>query len=147
MPCKFNNEFGIHMPRTIFIKCKNCVWRAKYKREIKKISGLKRFLIYYRVELFNLLQFDFYGDGIFIVSVFKEHGIESKYPTIHPASFLETEEGKNWRKDNFITNRSSIEYDKRAAQFSFNVLRNDYEYYEVNIIHSYLGDDMSYLVR
>ena len=98
-------------------------------------------MIFYEVEPFNIVQFNYYGDDTFIVKLFKEYGIESKYPITNVASYFESEKGRKWRMQKFIHEHSSMEFDKNAALFNFNGLQNICVYYEIDIHYS-CNDDI-----
>lgn len=146
VPKAYHKEFGCNISSAILIKCQNCVWRAKYSAEAIKIWGLRRFMIFYGVDLFNLVQFDYYGDDIFFVTIFKETGIESKYPVISPLNFFESEEGKEWKKRRLIPEHGNMDYEKNAAMFTFNGLRNVRDYYDIDIVNSYTDDNFQKMV-
>lgn len=144
VPTKFHKEIGHNLNSAIYIKCKKCVWQAKYNADSLEISGLPNFMIYYRVELFNLVQFEYYGNDIFNVTIFKESGIECKYPIIHPVKYLKSEEARKWRKGKLIPEVGSMECEKNAALFCFNALKNVSDYYEIDIISNSFDDDCSH---
>lgn len=73
------------------IKCKKFNWKAKIDLKTGKVYGLRRFKHLYEIKLYNVVQFDYYGEDMFVVKIFKEYGIEVKYPNMNPKDITKDE--------------------------------------------------------
>lgn len=93
------------------------------------IFGLRKFMMYYGVKLFNFILFDYCGDEIFDVTIFKESAIECSYPSTDPRTVVWTE----LLKDQSIIESGNVEYDQSAALLRFSGLLNICEYYEIEM--------------
>lgn len=103
-------------------------------------------MIFYGVKLFNIVQFDYYGDNIFIATIFKENGIESKYPVTDPKKYFLTEESRRWKKEDYIIQQGTMQYEQNAALFCFNGLMNVTEYYDIQITNSDVDQKFAHMV-
>lgn len=80
IPKSFNEKFGKKMPTTLKILCGDDVWKSKYNYELSRLDGLRPFLLYYRVTIFSSVMFDYYGDDLLTVKIFRENVAESFIP-------------------------------------------------------------------
>lgn len=104
-------------------------------------------MLYHGVNTFSIIQFDYYGDSIFIASIFNDYAIECEYPQICPKKFFETENCVNHYYTRYTESDGTIAYNKRAARFCFNVEMNIGEYYEIHLQNSYECGSVKKLVR
>lgn len=72
MPEEFVDRFGNTLPFMIGLSCKKVLWCVEYDLEWKKICSLDRFMKYYGLKIFNHVQFDYLGEGVFVIRIFKE---------------------------------------------------------------------------
>lgn len=91
VPAFFHEAYRSNFCSQILLKCNKYVWCVKYNAEQMTIYGLQRFMLYYGVRTCSFIQFDYYGESMFIVSIFSEYAIECEYPEIAPPeNFLST---------------------------------------------------------
>lgn len=102
-------------------------------------------MIYHGVKIFSMIQFEYYGDDLFIASIFNEYAIECEYPQHSPETFFGIEDGL--KVDSILDSQKGIDYDKRASLFYFNGKMNISEYYEIQISDSFNSDNITNLVR
>lgn len=79
----FVHEFGDELPFWLHVKCNSFVWCCKYDMDQNQICGLTTFMKIYGIKLYNVLQFDYFGNGIFVVKVFDETAVERKFIQAH----------------------------------------------------------------
>ncbi|KAK1384317.1 hypothetical protein POM88_022052 [Heracleum sosnowskyi] len=120
----------------IRVRLNNIVWEAKYYAQSKDIYCLRKFKRFYGVKLYHLVQFDYYGDNLFVVQIFKNSAIECNYPTEDPEKFFENENINNWRKELYMMGCSSMEFEKSYALWLFNGYENGVDYFDISIISS-----------
>lgn len=126
--------------------CNKCVWRVKYNSGEMMIYGVRKFMNFYGVKPFSFVQFDYYGDSMFVVSIFEENAVECVYPQSDPRIFFKMEESKYKYKKDLMIKRGTIEYEKSAALFLCNGVKNVSEIYEINMKDSYFAGSMKQLV-
>ena len=114
----------------IGISCKNVLWCVDYDLQQNQICSLNRFKKYYGLKIFNMVQFDYVGEGLFIVRLFKETAFECKYPT---GRANDVDYGMDWEALNraqYLLDTSTLEFEKSMSSISFNAClpRADYAY-------------------
>ncbi|KAK1360110.1 hypothetical protein POM88_044584 [Heracleum sosnowskyi] len=114
--------------------CKEITWEAEIDTELVKICGLGTFMRFYEIKLYNLVQFDFYGNNTFVVNIFKDSGVECVYPIKDKKVFMDNEKMHTvWRKEEYVIDGWSLEFDKANALWSFNSHQNYVDYFEKKI--------------
>lgn len=88
---------------------------------------------FYGVKIYNLLQLDYYGDNLFVVKIFKDTATECNYESKDLAEFLKIEDLEHWRKDKYVLDSLSLEYEKVSARWLFNALHNNASYFQITI--------------
>lgn len=130
----FHKQFGRKLPSRLKIRCKSNTWTAKYDTEFNCIYGLRTFVKFYGIRIFSIVQFDYYGGGLFKVKIYKESAIECHYPLSDPIAFKKSEAAKEVNEDQFLVNYDSLEYDKRLALLTFNGFILDPHYVQIDIM-------------
>ncbi|KAK1384321.1 hypothetical protein POM88_022056 [Heracleum sosnowskyi] len=134
IPKSFYDEFGKYLSQNLKIMCKEITWEAEIDTELVKICGLGTFIRFYEIKLYNLVQFDFYGNIIFVVNIFKDSGVECVYPIKDKKVFMDNEKMHTvWRKEEYVIDGWSLEFDKPNALWSFNSHQNYVDYFEKKI--------------
>ncbi|KAL1824226.1 hypothetical protein ACET3Z_011004 [Daucus carota] len=130
LPEEFVDTFGHTLPFMIGISCKMVLWCVDCDIERKEICSLSRFMKYYGLKIFNLVQFDYLGEGLFVVRLFKETAIESKYPTDRANDVQCSKEWEALNRSHYVLDTSTLEGEKAIASISFNACssRTDYVY-------------------
>lgn len=95
VPRPFDRDFGGKLPSKLWIRCKANIWSAKYDRERKCIYGLRTFVTFYGIRIFGIVQFNYYGDGMFSVKIFKESVVECNYPLSNPKEYKKVRQPKH----------------------------------------------------
>lgn len=103
-------------------------------------------MTFYGVKAFVFVQFDYYGDSLFMVSIFEENAIECVYPQSDPGVFFEMEDCKSKEEEGFMIKRGSIQYEKSVAIFLFSTLKNISEFFEIKMKDSYFDGNNKKLV-
>ncbi|KAL1813306.1 hypothetical protein ACET3Z_023371 [Daucus carota] len=135
VPEFFHSRFGESLKCRLGIKCRNYIWPAKYDQESRKIYGLRSFMRYYGFGVYSVAQFDYYGDGMFEVKLFRETADECNYPKQHPNEFVKTKDKEPFYVDDYLLDFQSIESEKRFSLFCFNGCRNTTAFVEMRIIN------------
>ncbi|KAK1367678.1 hypothetical protein POM88_033770 [Heracleum sosnowskyi] len=134
IPKSFYDEFGKYLSPNLKIMCKEITWEAEIDTKLLKICGLGTFMRFYEIKLYNLVQFDFYGNNIFVVNIFKDSGVECVYPIKDKKVFMDNEKMHTvWRKEEYVIDGWSLEFDKANALWSFNSHQNYVDYFEKKI--------------
>ena len=130
LPEEFVDTFGQTLPFMIGISCKMVLWCVDCDIERKEICSLSRFMKYYGLKIFNLVQFDYLGEGLFVVRLFKETAIESKYPSDRANDVQCSKEWEALNRSHYVLDTSTLEGEKAIASISFNACssRTDYVY-------------------
>lgn len=110
---KFHKSYRYKLSARIYVRCKNCVWWVKYDAKNYSIFGLRKFMMFYGVKLFDFIQFDYYRGDMFVVTIFNESVLEPNYPVIEPPNFFNSEKAKNCKREDFVIERGTVEYEKR----------------------------------
>ncbi|KAK1378623.1 hypothetical protein POM88_025367 [Heracleum sosnowskyi] len=134
IPKSFYDEFGEHLSANVKIMCKDITWEAKIDMELGKICDLGSFMKFYEIKIYNLVQFDFYGNNLFLVKNFKDSEVECEYPITNQKVFMDNEKLHTvWRKEQYVIGGWSLEYDKTHALWSFSSRHNYVNYFEKKI--------------
>ncbi|KAK1396947.1 hypothetical protein POM88_006810 [Heracleum sosnowskyi] len=134
IPKSFYDEFGEHLSANVKIMCKDITWEAKIDMELGKICDLGSFMKFYEIKIYNLVQFDFYGNNLFLVKKFKDSTVECEYPITNQKVFMDNEKLHTvWRKEQYVIDGWSLEYDKAHALWSFSSHHNYVNYFEKKI--------------
>ncbi|KAK1401088.1 hypothetical protein POM88_000693 [Heracleum sosnowskyi] len=134
IPKSFYDEFGKYLSPNLKIMCKEITWEAEIDTKLLKICGLGTFMRFYEIKLYNLVQFDFYGNNIFVVNIFTDSGVECVYPIKDKKVFMDNEKMHTvWRKEEYVIDGWSLEFDKANALWSFNSHQNYVDYFEKKI--------------
>lgn len=145
MPKNFLSAIGGKFPRRLSIYCKTLKWRARYDSEVNKICGLANFMEYYGIKIFNIVQFDYFGNGFFNVKIYKEAGIEINYPIIHPDQWFINK--TEWKDEEYMVEYGNMQFDKAIALLVFNAFLNKSESYRIEISSADLEQKGVDLVR
>lgn len=147
LPKSVHCEIGEEIGMKLSLKCENSVWKCTYDYENMRFRGLQKFMRYYRVTIFSMLKFDYYGDGLFLVTIFKANAIEVKRPLYDFKEFVTYEGFQNCNPDEFMFDGSCLEFQKKMGLWAFNSYRNCPEYYTMRV-YSFDIDQSNYgLVR
>ncbi|KAK1384936.1 hypothetical protein POM88_022671 [Heracleum sosnowskyi] len=134
IPKSFYDEFGEHLSANVKIMCKDITWEAKIDMELGKICDLGSFMKFYEIKIYNLVQFDFYGNNLFLVKKFKDSAVECEYPITNQKVFMDNEKLHTVRrKEQYVIDGWSLEYDKAHALWSFSSHHNYVNYFEKKI--------------
>lgn len=133
MPKSFFDEFGKKLSSKLIIKCKKMIWKGKLDEESKEIYGLINFMRFYEIKIYNLVQFDYYGNDLFDVKIFKDTAIECNYPIEDPEVFFKNDNINSWRKEQYMIDCSSLEYQKSYALWKFNSYENNVTSFDIKI--------------
>lgn len=101
---------------------------------------------FYGVKIYNLLQFDYYGESVFVIKIFKDTAIECTYPTEKVEVYFQNAESQRWKKDQYILDSSSLEYEKVCALWIFNAYHNYAKYVEIQIKNMNIDLEMNNMV-
>lgn len=115
------------------LKCKDHVWKAKIDTDAERIKDLSEFMKFYEIKLYNLVLFDYHGEDLFTVKVFKETAVECNYPTMNADEFFRSHRRNQWREEQYIFDCWNLEYDKSRALWTFNAFENYVNYFEIDI--------------
>lgn len=146
IPKSFCEAFGCQLSSNVIIKCKKIAWKASFDNGKKRFYGLESLMRFYKIKLYNLIQFDYYGQNLFVVSIYRETAIECKYPTTNPNENYKNEDMTTWIKDEYVIDRFSMEYDKSQELWSFNACQNCVLYFNINIRNSDIDLKTKHLV-
>lgn len=146
MPKSFHDEFGEHLSSKLIIRCKKLIWKGNFDDEMKEIYGLMNFMRFYGIKIYNLVQFDYYGNDLFVVKIFKDTALEINYPEEDPEEFFKKECNHYWRKEQYLFDSLSLEYQKSNALWSFNGCENVVQYFDINICNSDIDEQLMTLV-
>lgn len=108
-------------------------WKAAFNEEKAKLCGLGKFMHFHEIKLYNLVQFDYYGDDLFVAKIFKESAIETQYLKINPKDFLTTEHISTFKEEEYELDGWSLEYDKARALWNFSACQNYVQFFELMI--------------
>ncbi|XP_017240976.1 uncharacterized protein LOC108213693 isoform X1 [Daucus carota subsp. sativus] len=130
MPEDFVATFGHTLPFMIGLSCKKVLWCVDYNIERKEICSLNRFKKFYGVKILNLVQFDYIGDGLFVIRLFKDTAFECKCPTGRANDVEISKEWEALNKAQYVLDTNTLECEKSIAPISFNSCSNrtDYTY-------------------
>lgn len=141
LPADFVDKFGQTLPFMVGLSCKTVLWCVYCDIERRELHGLNRFMKFYGVKIFNLVQFDYLGDGLFVVRLFKETAFESNYPTDKAEDIELSKEWEALNRSQYVLDTRTLEGEKAIASISFNACshQTDYTYLifvESDIDHS-----------
>lgn len=103
-------------------------------------------MLYYGVRTCSFIQFDYYGESMFIVSIFSEYAIECEYPEIAPENFFGSEICLEVDKRRYMESHGTIAHENRCLLLSFNGKMNIPEYYELVMEDGYICGNVTNLV-
>lgn len=146
IPKSFVAEFGKILSSRVRIKCKKFEWKAKYDKDLKLLYGMRRFMKYYEIKMYGVVQFDYYGNDQFGVRVFKNYAIESNYRMMTPLQFLRSKKCRKWREDEYIIDGLSLQYQMSIALWSFNAFMNYVDYFEIRVNNVHIDGRYPFLV-
>lgn len=133
LPKAVHNDIGKDITTKLMFKCEHSVWKCTYDSEKMRFKGLQKFMRYYRVTIFSMLKFDYYGDDMFKVTIFKPNAIESKRPMYDFKDFVTYNGFQTWNPEEFMFDGSSLEFQKNLGIWAFNSYRNYPEYYSMRV--------------
>lgn len=136
LPEEFVDTFGHTLPFMIGISCKMVLWCVDCDIERKEICSLSRFMKYYGLKIFNLVQFDYLGEGLFVVRLFKETAIESKYPSDRANDVQCSKEWEALNRSHYVLDTSTLEGEKAIASISFNACSHQTDYTYLMFVES-----------
>lgn len=139
IPKSFINEFGMKLSSRLLIRCEMFVWKCKCDVDREIIYGMRRFIKCYDIKVYNVIQFDYYGDNVFVVKIFRNTTIECNDSIMEPAKFLENEKHFKINKDLNIIDGLSLQYQKAYALWFFNACQNFDEYFEIKILNVHIN--------
>ena len=136
MPEDFVARFGRTLPFMIGLSCKKVLWCVDYNIERKEICKLNRFKKFYGVKLLNLVQFDYVGDGLFVLRLFKDTTFESKDPAGSATDVESSEEWEELNRSQYVLDTNTLESEKAIASISFNACSNRIDYTYLMFVES-----------
>lgn len=147
VPLSFHERYGCNVSSQVLVKCNKYVWCLKYNAEKMIIYGLERFMLYHGVSGCSVIQFDYYGDSLFVVSIFNEYAIECEYPEVVPENFFGSDLCLELDKRRYMQSHGTIAYENRCSLLWFNGKMNISEYYEVVVDDCCISGTVRHLVR
>lgn len=110
-------------------------WKATFDECKNRFYGLQSFMRFYEIKIYNLIQFDYYGENLFVVAgIFRDTATECKYPTtINVEEYFKTKDITSWIEDEYVIDRCSMEYHKSRELWLFNACHSCYLYFTINI--------------
>lgn len=103
-------DIGEDISTKLMFKWGNSVWKCTYDSEKMRFKGLQKFMRYCRVIIFSMIKFDYYGDAMFRVTIFKPNAIECKRPTYDFKDFVTYDGFQKWNQDEFMIDGLSLEF-------------------------------------
>lgn len=131
VPDSFISAIDGNIPSKLRIICNTLKWRARFDSEVGKICGLADFMEYYGIKLFNIILFEYHGNGVFSVKVYKTAAIETNYPTILPNEWKKQK--NEWKDEEFMVEYGNLEFQKAIALLGYNALLNLSQSFEISI--------------
>lgn len=83
---------------------------------------------FYGLKIFNLVQLDYYGEGVFLVTLFKDNIIEYNYLIGNPNYLNISKEWEDLNKDNYVLHTGTLQSEKCITFISFNAYSNKDDY-------------------
>ncbi|KAL8093239.1 hypothetical protein AgCh_035216 [Apium graveolens] len=139
LPEDFKSVCGGRIPTSLKIYCKTHKWRARYDSEIGKICGLARFMEFYEITIYTLVLFDYHGDGVFNVKIYKEAAIGINYPMIEPNEWMLNK--PEWKDEEFMVVYGNIQFQKSVAMLVYDNFLNKTEAYRISVNSADLQGD------
>ncbi|KAL1816402.1 hypothetical protein ACET3Z_018976 [Daucus carota] len=136
LPADFVDKFGQTLPFMVGLSCKTVLWCVYCDIERRELHGLNRFMKFYGVKIFNLVQFDYLGDGLFVVRLFKETAFESKYPTDKAEDIELSKEWEALNRSQYVLDTRTLEGEKAIASISFNACSHQTDYTYLMFVES-----------
>nr|XP_017258259.1 PREDICTED: uncharacterized protein LOC108227556 [Daucus carota subsp. sativus] len=130
VPASFHDRYGDFLPSQLGIRCKKYLWPAKYDKAVRKIYDIGKFMRYYGLTVYNVALFEYYGDGLFEVQIFRDTAVECLYPKMHPTEFFKTT-GKYYDEEDYILDTKSLELEKQLSLLCFNACANKTDFVEM----------------
>ena len=121
------------------------MWPAKYDKKVRKIYDIGKVMRYYGLTVYNIALFEYYGDGLFEVRLFRDTAVECPYPKMHPNQFFKTTR-KIYYEEDYILDRQSLEFEKRISFFYFNACSTKIVFVEMCIAEQNLDPNLHNLV-
>lgn len=78
-------------------------------------DGLGTFMRYYQLKLYSTIQFDYYGDDVFVVKNFKTNAVECDYPTNDVKKFIKNKKSYEWEPVEYVVGNSTLEFEKHTS--------------------------------
>lgn len=122
----------------------NFTWKAEIDEEKEKLCGLAKFMHFHEIKLYNLVQFDYYGDDLFVTKIFKESAIELKYLKCNPKDFLTVVHLSTFKEEEYELDGWSLAYDKARALWNFCACQNYVQYFELMIHNADIDKQVSF---
>lgn len=140
-------ECGKKMAKKLLLKSGKSIWKCTYDAANKRIVGVGSFIRYYGITLYGMVQFDYYGDDMFSVRIFKSTAISIDHPSQNPKEFVKNEKFEEWKTDEFQFDSTTLEFRKSVSLWGFNAYRNYREYYSMKVYGFDLDPRIYNLVR
>lgn len=136
LPEEFVKRYGAFLPYRIGLSCKNLLWVVKYDLQKMEIYGLNKFMRHYGLKIFNMAQLDYYGDGLFIVTLFKDTTLEFNYPTGSPNRLHISTEWQEENRDDYVVSTGTSQFENCVTSILFNGCSNKDGYASMLIMES-----------
>lgn len=98
------------MPKKLNFRCANIYWKGRYNHRTRRIDGLSTLMKYYKVFIYCMVLFEYYGDDLFRIRIFKANAIECNYPKTNVKDFIRNKKNENWRPGELVVGRSTLEF-------------------------------------
>lgn len=146
MPDDFVHSFGAMLPIRIGLSCRNIMWVVKYDLQQREIIGLSKFMRYYGMKIFNMAQLDYYGEGLFVVSLFKDTALELNYPVGMPKDLNMSKEWEEQNRDDYVVRAGTFQLAACETSIFFNCCTNKDGYASMLILESDMEMDRGLMV-
>lgn len=146
IPSRFLHQFEQKLPYHLHIKCNTLIWKAIYDKERKKICGLYDFMRFYKLKMYSVVVFDYFGAGYFDVNCYNHTATSIVYPTIDPVVFFKNEKSTHSRMDEFIYGCNCLEVEKYISIIAYNAIRNNPEEFKIEVSGLENSEEMQHLV-
>lgn len=147
MPDEFVDRFGPMIPFRIALSCLKIMWVVKYDLHKRHIYGLGKFFKFYDFKIFNLAQLDYLGEGLFVVTLFKDNAMELEYPVGNPNNLVMDKEWEEQNRDDYVVKPGTPQLDRCVSSIFFNGCSNKDGYASLLVLDSDMEMDGERMVK
>lgn len=146
IPSELRSNYKTKLPSKLWFICENVCWKGRFNSDVGTLDGLGSFMRFYKLKMYSTIQFDYYGDDLFVVKKFKTNAVEGDCPRNNPKTFTKNKETYDWNLDEYIVGNSTIELEKHTSLWGFNAYWNSADFKKMKISSSDLNRRTSYVV-